>query len=80
MYKLDDWVDASKLEPYFISKNPRALRYLQENPSRINWMWLSQNKAALHLLNESNINWPFLSCNENAMELLLENKDKINFA
>ena len=52
-----------------------------ENPANINWNYLSENPAAIHILsaNPHKIDWDRLSSNENARELLIANQDKINW-
>ena len=49
-YILRDWISEKKLEPFYFSKNPTAIDYLQENPKKINWELLSGNTAAIELL------------------------------
>ena len=50
------------------------------NLDKIDWVCLSKNPNAIHLLeqNPEKINWAYLSINSNAIHLLEKNLDKIN--
>jgi hypothetical protein len=43
--KLRDWIDESKLEWKWLSKNPNAMHLLEANQDKIDWMMLSSNPA-----------------------------------
>ena len=49
---------------------------------KLEWNWLAQNPAAIHLINakkhQKNIPWRYLSANPAAIELLMNNPNKIN--
>ena len=53
---------------------------MEKNPTKINWMSLSTNHNAIHLLERElhKIDWLLLSMNPNAISLLKANQDKIN--
>ena len=51
-YILRSWISETKLEPFYLSSNPTAIDYLQENPKKINWERLSENPAAIELLKD----------------------------
>jgi hypothetical protein len=54
---------------------------LEQNPDKIEWMELSRNPNAMHILeaNINKINWKWLSTNPRAIELLKANHDKIDW-
>ena len=56
------------------------LPWVKQNQDKINWDKLSENPAAIHLLekNLDKINWVYLSKNPAAIHLLEKNPDKIN--
>ena len=68
-----------------LCRNPTAIHFiiesLESTPGKINWYYLSDNPAAIQLLeaNPDNINWPMLSWNHGAIQLLEANPDKINW-
>ncbi len=64
---------------YYISKNPNAIKLLEENINEIVWEQLSFNKNAIHILenNQNKICWNNLCYNENAVHLLVNNLDKV---
>jgi len=53
--------------------------FIQED--KLNWMWLSLNPNAIHLLeqNPDKIDWIHLSENPNAIHILEQNPDKIHW-
>jgi ribosomal protein L24E len=63
-----------------LSRNPNAIRLLEQHPNKINWLNLSQNPNAIHLLeqNPNKIAWGCFSANPNAIHLLKQNPDKIH--
>lgn len=64
------------------SRNPCVIDHLEQHLDCVNWVQLSSNPAAIHILKQNNgsiIHWDRLSNNENAIELLMENIDKINW-
>jgi hypothetical protein len=65
--------------------NPAAIHLLEQNPDKIDWEWLSQNPAAIHLIskaleqNPDKIYWQWLSYNPAAIHLLEQKPDKIEW-
>ena len=61
-YKLLDWIPLNrvldKVDWRELSKNPNAIRILEQNPDRIDWECLSENPKAIQLLehNQDKIN------------------------
>ncbi len=82
-YKLLDWIPTYSLTYGIgtLSRNPRAIRLLEQNQDKINWVYLSSNPEAIHLLekNIDKINWRELSSNPAAIHLLEKNPDKIEW-
>ena len=74
MNKLLDWIDINKLEWFYLSTNPNAIKLLQENQNKINWCLLSLNNNEIELLreNQDKICWNSISANKNAISLLSE--------
>ena len=78
-YVLRVWVTLEKLDWNWLSKNPRAIHLLEQNPDKIDWNFLSMNSAAIHLLEKNfyKIYWWNLSRNPSIFMLkprwLLEN-------
>ena len=64
-----------------LSRNPNAIKLLEENQDKIDWEYLSGNLKAIHLLeqNPNLICWYKLSTNPNAIHLLEQNWGKINW-
>jgi hypothetical protein len=52
MFKLRDWIDESNLSDY-LSCNPRAIKYLEENPDMIDWFLLSRNPEAVSIIEKT---------------------------
>ena len=75
------WIDKSKLDWIYLSKNPCAIELLKQNIDKIDWDWLSRNPNAIDLLkaNQDKIDWWCLSQNPCAIELLKQNPLKINW-
>jgi hypothetical protein len=48
--KLVSWIrpDVDKLVGWALSRNPKAIDFLQENPQKIDWWNLSINKNAIN--------------------------------
>lgn len=83
------WIPSKDIDWSIICENPKAIHIIEFclapdtiktdaeaqmfNSSKINWIQLSQNTAAIHLLeaNPDKIIWKHLSMNPNAMHLLL---------
>jgi len=88
VYKLKDWIDENKLPNYYLSLNPKAIDYLKNNPSKINWNSLCMNSNASNILldirNRNKLDWCCLSSNNNddIVSFLLkpENINKINWS
>jgi hypothetical protein len=53
MYKLLNWIDKDKIYWDWLSLNPNAIYYLEQNPDKINWNWLSKNPNAIHYLEQN---------------------------
>ena len=72
-----------KVNWYYLSANEKAIKLLEENPTKIVWYQLSKNSKAIRLiekeLNErpENVSWMQLSQNPSAIRILGNNKDKI---
>ena len=60
-----------KINWLFLSKNPNAIKLLEENPDKINWYYLSINPNAIKILeqNRDKINWYQLSKNPSIFQL-----------
>lgn len=81
MYKIRDWIPENKVRWWNLMHEPKAIDYLEKNPSKINWNSLASNPAAIHLL-EKNLNRIYgegLSSNPNAIRLLEKNPRRINW-
>lgn len=78
-FQLSKWIDTNKLVPATLSRNKRAVQFLQKNPRYIDWDELCSNPKARKLIlkNRNKINWKNLSVNQNAIDLLEENLEKI---
>ena len=67
--KLLDWIDETIIywNWYYLSRNPNAIRLLEQNPQKIFWSNLSENPNAICLLeqNPDKIDWYYLSRNPN---------------
>jgi len=48
--KLQDWVDVTKINWIYLSRNPNAIELLKANPDKIYWYRLSLNPNAIELL------------------------------
>jgi len=81
MWELKSWVDASKLESFYLSYNPNAIDYLTLNEVLIDWIALSQNENAIELLltNPDKIHWYELSSNPSAGYILTRNMYQISW-
>ena len=55
-----------------------AMDYLEKNPDKIAWYWLSCNPTAIHILekNKDKIDWDSMSRNPNAVHLLQTHLDE----
>ena len=78
----------SDKEIEIFSKNPNAIKLIEQNIDNINWIELALNPNAIHLLEQSkhleldNYNYPFwinLCQNPNAIHLLKKHTNKINW-
>ena len=76
-----EWVDETKLMISHMSRNPKAINYLEANQDKIDWRALSKNPNAIQLLeaNQDKIDWWQLSGNPAAIHLLEENPDEIDW-
>jgi hypothetical protein len=61
--------------------NPEAISWIEANPDKFEWEWLSENPNAIHILeaNQNKIKWSELSGNPNAIHILEANKNKIDW-
>ena len=80
IWKLRDWIDETKLDNSYLSRNLNAIDYLKKNPDKIDWFYLSFNPNAIELLKENldKVNWFTFSSNKNALEIILKNLDYLN--
>jgi len=78
IWKLRDWIDKSLLNWKLLSKNPNAIKILEENRDKINWISLNSNAIELLEKNFNKIKWSSLSKNPNALHLLEKNQIKID--
>jgi hypothetical protein len=75
--------DAEKVNWYKLSENEKAIKLLEENPTKIVWFVLCRIPKAIRLIEKElkirpeNINWFALSGNPEAVRILGNNKDKI---
>jgi hypothetical protein len=69
------------IKGYYLSGNPNAVSFLEQNPDKIEWFSLSRNSNAVSLLeqNPDKIDRTGLSINSNAVSLLEKNPDKIDW-
>ena len=88
--KVLNWIPFEKYKEYFCSIEAKSvIKYLEDNPEKINWIQLSSNPLAIHLIenNLDKISWRLLSCNPAAIHsfatdrrsLLEANPDKIDW-
>lgn len=63
------------------NSHPEAVKILEQNKDKIDYMFLSENKNAIHLIEEnlSKCNWGHLCWNENAIHILEKNQHKIQW-
>ena len=81
---IEDLVDRFQRHDWItICPSPHKISLLEKFLDRVNWHRLSENPAAMHILeqeqyvNRQDFYW--LSKNENAIHLLEQNRDKINW-
>jgi hypothetical protein len=81
MWELKKWVQHKKLSFHYLSNNPAAIDFLEDNKYLIVWDSLSLNEEAYHLLieNQDKINWHNLSLNKGMFYLLSKNMYEINW-
>lgn len=81
MWELKKWVHHKKLSFHYLSNNPAAIDFLEDNKYLIVWDSLSLNEEAYHLLieNQDKINWHNLSLNKGMFYLLSKNMYQINW-
>jgi len=81
IWKLRNWIDESKLDWDYLSKNPNAIKVIKKNLNKIAWIWLSENPNVIYLLEKkfNKIKWSPLSKNPNAIHLLEKNQNKIDW-
>lgn len=74
-------VDEASLTTYDrkLCRNPAAIRVIEKDLSKVDWVGISYNPAAIHILeaNQDKIYWKKLSRNPAAIHLLEQNPDKI---
>ena len=79
----DSLEEIEKINWYELSENEKAIKLLEENPTKIVWFVLCRNPKAIRLIEKElmvrpeNINWFSLSGNPEAVRILGNNKDKI---
>jgi hypothetical protein len=91
MYKLRDWVDETRLENS-LSRNVRAVEYLETHKHLIDNYWIFENENAVHIIekklqNLSLINFadyvmhkgPVVNMNKNAANYLRNNRCHIDY-
>jgi len=81
MYKLRDWVDETKLD-CTLSKNERAVEYLESHESLINDTMIFGNENVIHII-EKRIQYDNsnkLNYNKNAVNFLRNNRQYINYS
>ena len=49
IYKLRNWVDINKIDWYYLSRNPNAIHFLEQNLDKIKWYYLSENPPIFKL-------------------------------
>ena len=52
-YKLSAWVDTRKIDWWYLSSNPRAVKILKSYLHKVKWLQLSANPEAIDLLTEN---------------------------
>jgi len=78
MYKLKDWVDERKLK-CTLSKNERAVEYLESHEHLIDNYYIFQNENAIHII-EKRIEYDTLvNYNKNAVNFLRNNRQYIDY-
>jgi hypothetical protein len=80
MYKLRDWVDETKLTP-LLSRNERAVEYLEKHKHLIDNCEIFQNENAIHII-EKRIKHDKYDCvfsNKNAVNFLRNNRQYIQY-
>jgi hypothetical protein len=80
-YKILPWIDVNKLDKDALSRTPKAITFLEENPHMIVWDSFSLNEAGFNIIKDNldKINWDLLSSNTSTISILKENVDKINW-
>ena len=79
----DSLKEIEKVNWINLSANEKAIKLLEENPTKIDWYELCKNPKAIRLIENEllvrpeNINWRRLSQNPEAVRILGNNKDKI---
>jgi len=81
-YNLLPWIQINKLSSRMLSKNPNAVSYLEKNPTKIDWHYLSSNTNpnAIDMIKKNkqeNICWWDLCKNPKAVYLIEEQLDKL---
>ena len=81
IWKLKDWVDADKLDWYYLSSNPNAVDYLLANPDKMDWKQFSTNPNSINYLlcNEKDIDYDELVFNPNCYEIYRNDIEKLKF-
>jgi hypothetical protein len=80
MYKLRDWVDETKLT-YSLSRNTRAVEYLESHEYLIDDIYIFNNENAIHII-EKRIQYDtfgYVNFNKNAVNFLRNNPLYINY-
>jgi hypothetical protein len=80
MFKFKEFIQVDKIVWHMLSANPKAIRLLEQNPSRINVCMLWENPNAIHLIKQipDKMYWCSLS-NPNAIHILEQKPARINW-
>lgn len=80
-YRFLSWIEIDKLNMQIISSHHQAIKYLQDNPNKIDWTGISSNTAAVHLIanNLDKICWTTLCSNKSpeVLHILQKNIEKV---
>jgi len=77
MYKLRDWIDETRLTRG-LSKNVRAVEYLENNKMFILDMYICENENAIHIIEKCNIS-NYINYNKEMITFLRNNRKYIDY-